>query len=58
MVLTLEFLLVAGDMGLVVVGAPRRRVIKAFSMLLTFTPSQGGVFIALQKVMGWTHEAE
>ena len=32
--------------------------IEAFSMLLTFTPSQGGVFIALQKVMGWTHEAE
>ena len=31
---------------------------EAFSMLLTFTPSQGGVFIALQKVMGWTHEAE
>ncbi|MAE37006.1 MAG: hypothetical protein CL968_04745 [Euryarchaeota archaeon] len=41
MVLNMELLLVAGDMGLVVV--------EAFSMLLTFTPSQGGVFYCLSR---------
>ena len=40
----MELLLVAGDMGLVVVVVVVVVIDEAFSMLLTFTPSQGGVF--------------